>query len=119
MLSGFLLLLAFLLAGDTVVYLFALPLPSPVVGMALLLAWLAWRRQAPPDNLRTASQGILQYLSLLFVPAGVGVILHLERLRQEWLAMVGSVLFSTLLSIGLTALLLKMLVAKKKGAQHD
>lgn len=118
MLSGFLVLLAFLLAGDIAGYLFALPLPGPVLGMALLLGWLAWRRRPPPENLRTASMGILQYLSLLFVPAGVGVILHLERLQREWPAILGAVLAGTLISVGLTGLLLKALRAKRE-AQHD
>ncbi|MDR3410221.1 MAG: CidA/LrgA family protein [Formivibrio sp.] len=118
MLSGFLILLSFLLAGDVVGYLFALPLPGPVLGMALLLAWLAWHRRAPPENLRVASTGILQYLSLLFVPAGVGVILHLERLQREWPAILGAVLFGTLISVGLTGLLLKR-IRTKREMQHD
>lgn len=118
MLSGFLILLAFLLAGDTVVYLFALPLPGPVLGMGLLLGWLVWRNREIPAEVDAAASGILQYLSVLFVPAGVGVILYLERLQREWPAMVGSILFGTLLSIGVTGLLLKKLSSPREKT-HD
>lgn len=114
MLNGFLGLLGFLLAGEITVYLLALPLPGPVLGMALLLGWLLWRRKEVSSGLDTAASGILQYLSMLFVPAGVGVILHLERLQREWAAIAGAVLVGTLLSIGLTALLLKSLSKDKE-----
>ncbi len=118
MLIGFLQLLAFLLAGETVVYLAALPLPGAVVGMSLLLGWLLWRGREPGENLGKAASGILQFLSLLFVPAGVGIILHLERLQREWPAILGSVLFATLISVALTALLLKNFSAKTEQ-NHD
>ena len=118
MLSGFLLLLAFVVGGDLIGHVLGLPLPGPVIGMILLLAWLGWRKQAPPENLTVASQGVLQHLSLLFVPAGVGLILHLGRLQHEWLAMQGSVIFGTLLSLGITGLLLKYLSARTKSP-HD
>jgi holin-like protein len=118
MLIGFLQLLSFLLAGEIVVHLAALPLPGPVVGMALLLAWLLWRGSEPPENLGKAAAGILQFLSLLFVPAGVGIILHLERLQREWLAILGSVVFATLICVALTALLLRWLSAGKEQS-HD
>ena len=118
MLTGCLQLLALLLAGETLVYLTALPLPGAVIGMALLLAWLLWRGREPGENLGKATTGILQFLSLLFVPAGVGIILHLERLQREWPAILGSVLFATLISVALTGLLLRAL-SKNSEAGHD
>lgn len=118
MLIGFLQLLAFLLAGETLVYLAALPLPGAVVGMALLLGWLLWRGREPGENLGKAATGVLQFLSLLFVPAGVGIILHLERLQREWPAILGSVVFATLISVALTGLLLCAL-SNRKAAGHE
>ena len=122
MLIGFLQLLAFLLAGEIFVYLTALPLPGAVIGMSLLLGWLLWREREPGENLGKAASGILQFLSLLFVPAGVGIILHLERLEREWVAILGSVLFATLISVAFTALLLRRLsagVAQNAEHKHD
>ena len=122
MLIGFLQLLAFLLAGEIFVYLTALPLPGAVIGMSLLLGWLLWRGREPAENLGKAASGILQFLSLLFVPAGVGIILHLERLEREWVAILGSVLFPTLISVAFTALLLRRLsagVAQNAEHKHD
>ncbi|WP_263769442.1 CidA/LrgA family protein [Propionivibrio soli] len=117
MLTGFLRLLAFLVAGESVVYLLALPLPGAVVGMAFLLIWLLWRGHAPSENLTKAANGLLQYLSLFFVPAGVGVILHFERLQREWPAIVSAIVFATLVSAAFTALLLKALAGRKNGQE--
>lgn len=118
MLKGIIALLACLVAGETLSYLFALPLPGAVIGMALALLALALRGGEPPAALREASQGLLQYLSLLFVPAGVGLILHLQRLREEWLALSASVVLGVLLTIALSALLLQKLV-RQGGHEND
>lgn len=118
MLKGIIVLLACLVAGEAITYLLALPLPGAVIGMALALALLALRGGEPPAALREASQGLLQYLSLLFVPAGVGLILHLERLRQEWLALSLAVVGGMLLTVACSALLLQRLV-REKGADHE
>lgn len=115
MLKGFFVLLLFLVAGDVVSFLLALPLPSPVVGMAMLLAWLAWRRKEVPPDLKQATGGILQYLSLFYVPAGVGVILHLQRLAREWPAILGAVVLGTIISVALAALFLQRAVSWRSG----
>ena len=75
-------LLVLQLLGEALVYVFKLPLPGPVVGMALLLVVLAVRpRQLAA--LKPTAQNLLQHLSLLFVPAGVGVVGNLDVLAAE------------------------------------
>jgi holin-like protein len=51
----------------------------------------------------------LQHLSLLFVPAGVGVMLHFQRMGDEWRPIVVALIASTLLAIGVTALVMRAL----------
>lgn len=118
MLSGFLQIIFFLLAGEAVAFVTRLPLPGAVLGMALLLSWLLIKKHKPSENLEAASQGLLQFLSVLFVPAGVGIILHIERIRHEWLAILASVVFATLITAGLTALLLQKL-HRSTAQPHD
>jgi holin-like protein len=108
MLGAFTLLLVYQLAGEALVQLTGLPVPGPVVGMLLLFVTLA-ARGAPPQWLRDTCQGLLAHLSLLFVPAGVGVLLHFERLGAEWLAIVVALVASTVLTIGVTALVMRAL----------
>ena len=108
MIGALTLLLLFQLAGEAIALFFALPIPGPVIGMGLLFAALALRG-GPSPELRGTAQNLLQHLSLLFVPAGVGVMLHVQRMADEWLPIVVALVLSTFLAIAVTALVLRLL----------
>ena len=82
MLFAFTQLLLFQLAGETLARALGLPLPGPVLGMFLLFAWLAWRRRVP-EALSGTALTLLENLSLLFVPAGVGIIAHWHEVAGQ------------------------------------
>ena len=117
MLGAFTLLLVYQLAGEVLVLVTGLPVPGPVVGMLLLFLSLA-ARGAAPQWLRESCQGLLAHLSLLFVPAGVGVLLHFQRLGAEWLPIVGDPItfVAGMARVRLPPFLL--LVALGKGARY-
>lgn len=108
MIGAFTLLLVYQTLGEIVVQLADLPVPGPVIGMLLLFATLCIRG-AVPAWLRDPCQQLLSHLSLLFVPAGVGVMLHFERLGAEWLAISVALVASTVITIGVTALAMQAL----------
>ncbi|MFL6648552.1 MAG: CidA/LrgA family protein [Sulfurifustaceae bacterium] len=111
MLLALTLLLSFQLAGEALSQAFALPIPGPVVGMALLFAAIAQPRMRS-EHLRQTAQNLLQHLSLLFVPAGVGVMLHAERVAAEWLPIASALVLSTWLAIVVTALTARWLAQR-------
>jgi holin-like protein len=100
-------LLVFQLAGEVIARGLELPLPGPVLGMLLLFLFLLARR-GPRPPLQAASQALLRHLSLLFVPAGVGVMVHLHRIASEWLPLALSLLVSTAATLAATALAMKL-----------
>lgn len=102
MLDALALLLVCQLAGEVVARGLDLPLPGPVLGLVLLVAGLAVKGRVPAALDETA-QGLLRHLSLLFVPAGVGVLLHLARIRSEWLPILVALLLSAVLTLVVTA----------------
>jgi holin-like protein len=110
-------LLACQLAGEFIVRLAGLPVPGPVMGLLLLLAALALRGGAP-EALRDTANGLLRHLSLLFVPAGVGVMLHFERIGAEWVALLGAVILSVWATIAVSALVFR-LVARLVGTPEE
>ncbi|NMG15158.1 CidA/LrgA family protein [Aromatoleum bremense] len=114
MIGALTLLLVFQLVGEVLVRALDLPIPGPVVGMGLLFVTLIVRR-GPGEQLRGTANGVLQHLSLLFVPAGTGVMLHFQRLADEWLPLTVALVFSTLLSITVAALLLQRLMHRTRG----
>jgi holin-like protein len=102
-------LLVFQLLGEALVRTVGLPVPGPVLGLALLLPLLAWR-PAVLTMVRPTAQTLLQHLSLLFVPAGVGVMLHLNRIGQEALAIGVALVVSTWVGLVVAALTLQWLM---------
>lgn len=109
MIGALTVLLVFQLVGEVLALVFALPVPGPVIGMALLFTAMAIRGRVP-EQLRSTANGLLQHLSLLFVPAGVGVMAHLGRLREEWLPISVALLASAVLTIAATALTMRWLM---------
>lgn len=94
MIASLSLILLCQLAGEVIVRGLGLPMPGPVVGlMILLLLLLARDRFAllargplQGDGVEGASRGLLAHLSLLFVPAGVGIVQKLDLLAEHGVA---------------------------------
>ncbi|SFN92489.1 Putative effector of murein hydrolase LrgA, UPF0299 family [Roseovarius lutimaris] len=111
------LLLAFQLVGEVVSRALSLPVPGPVIGMALLLAGFMSLPKLAKRMLDT-TKGLLAHLSLLFVPAGVGVISHVEALGQSGAAMMAALVLSTALALAAGALTFVGL-ARLTGSRED
>jgi holin-like protein len=96
-------------AGEVVARVAGLTIPGPVLGLLLLLGLLAVRG-GPDEAMRSTSTSLLRHLSLLFVPAGVGVITQLDALDRDWLAIGIAIVVSTALGLGVTALVMQRLI---------
>jgi holin-like protein len=112
MLGALTILLVYQLVGEVIAHGFDLPIPGPVIGLALLFATLAARGRVPED-LRTTANNLLQHLSLLFVPAGVGVMVHAGRIADEWLPIAVALVGGTMLTIAATALAMQWLLNRR------
>ncbi|MHB0777513.1 CidA/LrgA family protein [Halomonas sp. WWR20] len=113
LLRGFLWLIAFQLLGETLVWLFVLPVSASVVGLLLLTAWLMWRGRVS-DDLTAASQPLITFLTMLIMPGVVGVFFMGDLLRAEWLPISGALIGGTLLSVITTLLLLKTFTGESR-----
>jgi putative effector of murein hydrolase LrgA (UPF0299 family) len=114
MLAALAALLVFQLIGEVLVQWLGLPVPGPLIGMLLLFAVLVLRRNVP-DTLRDTATNILQHLMLLFIPAVTGVILYFEQIGKEWVPFVIAGIAGTAISIVVTALTLRLLLARRKA----
>ena len=112
MLAGLTWLFVFQCLGEALVHLTGVPVPGPVIGMLLLFVGLR-ARGAIPEAMNTAATGLLQHLSLLFVPAGVGVMLHFGRVADEWPAIIAAIVGSTVMAIAVTAIVMRALVRRQ------
>jgi holin-like protein len=127
MIASLSLILLCQLAGEVIVRGLNLPMPGPVVGLLLLLLLLLLARDhlkvlargpLQGDGVENASRGLLANLSLLFVPAGVGVVQKLDVIAAHGIAIAGVLAISvvvTLLATVATFLLASRLMTRGEG----
>ena len=107
MIASLALILLCQLAGEAMVRAVGLPMPGPVIGLVLLLVLLLARDRIKPlargplrdGGVETASHGLLAHLSLLFVPAGVGVIQQLDLVAAHGAAIFAVLAASVLITL--------------------
>ena len=112
--TGFVGLMAYWLAGELLVNLFDISLPGPVAGMLLLLGVSMLRKRVAP-SVAQAGHGLLSHLSLLFVPAGVGIVSQRQVLAEHGFGMLATLVLSTAVTLTITGLTLKFLLARRKS----
>ena len=107
----------------------ALPMPGPVVGLMLLLLLLLARDRfailargpLQGGGVEHASRGLLAHLSLLFVPAGVGVVQKLDLFAEHGIAFVAvlaiSVVVTLLATVGTFLLAIRMMTREGKSLE--
>ena len=106
-LRGFAWLLLCQSAGELAARALGVKLPGPVIGMLVLLVALSLPFVREP--VEAAADALLQHLSLLFVPVGVGVIAHLGVLAEHGWRLALVLIASTILGMAATALVLRAL----------
>ena len=127
MIASLSLILLCQLAGEVFVRGFGLPMPGPVVGLLFLLLLLLARDRfvalargpLQQDGVENASRGLLAHLSLLFVPAGVGVVQKLDLVAEHGIAVAAVLAISvvvTLLVTVATFLAASRLMSREPGA---
>lgn len=119
MLRSIFVIFFFQLLGEFIKKFFEMRIPGPVIGLILLLVTLIFLKKFKKTaivNLKAdvinTSNYILSYLSLLFVPIGVGVVMHLSYLENNLFRVLIIVFISTILTIGGTAFLMEKINRK-------
>jgi holin-like protein len=113
MIASLSLILICQLIGEIIVRGLRLPMPGPVIGLVLLLILLLLRDRfnlfsrgpLAGGGVESASRGLLANLSLMFVPAGVGVVQKLDLLAAHGIAII------TVLAISVVVTLLATVAA--------
>ncbi|MEL6203304.1 MAG: CidA/LrgA family protein [Pseudomonadota bacterium] len=108
------------LIGEAIVAFFGLPMPGPVAGMVILLVGLIIKGSVP-DDLGTVADTLLKNLSLLFVPAGTGIIVHLGLLEADLLSISATLIISTIAAVLVTGFIAQTLmnVSEKREPADD
>jgi holin-like protein len=114
-LSGITLLLVLQVLGEGISRALNLPIPGPMVGFVLAVIVLKlFTRLAPAMTL--GANALLTNLSLLFIPAGVGMVMYLHELQRDGLAIGVSLVVSVWVGLAVTAWVAEKLLKNKHDA---
>ena len=84
MLNSIFIILLFQLIGEFIQKFFELSIPGPVIGLIFLLSVMLITKKINKQDtgfetkLFNSAENLLTYLPLLFIPVGVGVVMHFE-----------------------------------------
>jgi holin-like protein len=129
MIASLSLILLCQLAGEVFVRGLNLPMPGPVIGLLLLLVLLLARDRfkilargpLQQDGVENASRGLLAHLSLLFVPAGVGVVQKLDLIAEHGIAIIVILAVSVVVTLLVTVATFRLasrLMTRNEGAPN-
>jgi holin-like protein len=115
MIRSCLIIFGCLAAGEGLIWLTGIHLPSSILSMLLLtlLLKLGWVRESWVSSL---SRVLIGNLGFFFIPASVALMLYLDLIAAQWLPIVGATVVSTVLVLivtGRTHQLVRRLLAHK------
>jgi len=116
MLNSIFTIFLFQLAGEFVQKFFELSIPGPVIGLILLLSVLLLKNKynrSPSTferELVSSCESLLNYLPLLFIPVGVGVVMHLTLLEENLISVITIIILGTLLTLAITGFIMERLL---------
>ena len=117
MLNSIFVILFFQLVGEFIQKFLELSVPGPVIGLFLLLIILLMSKKnyykIPINfqiNLINSAENLLNYLPLLFIPVGVGVVMHLSLLEDNLVPVMLVIIIGTLLTLAVTAFVMNKLL---------
>ena len=118
MLKSVFIILLYQLIGELFQKFFGLSIPGPVIGLVLLLLTLLLiqkRQRVVPikEDLFNSAEILLNYLPLLFIPVGVGVVMHLSLLEDNLASVVFVIILGTLSTHALTGYIMEKILRKK------
>lgn len=103
------------LLGQVLSSTFHLPLPGNLIGMFLLLL-LLFSGLVKESQIQKGADLLLKYMSLFFIPAGVGLLAHWNIIEKQWFPWLVTVFFSTGLILVLTGKLVDFLIGREEQA---
>lgn len=118
LLQGLAILLALQWLSTEVIAFLGIPFPPPLLGMLILTALLC-TGVIKENYIEDICTALIDKMALLFLPAGVSMILYLDVIKAELLPISLTVILSSVIILCSTALVLEMLLRKKeKGGQQ-
>jgi len=126
MLRSLFIIFFYQLLGEAIQKIFEINIPGPVIGLILLLlSFIIFSKKLTHSKkiikeISVTSNQIINYLSLLFVPIGVGVVMHINYLGDNLFKIFSIIIIATLATLVFTAFVMEKIInlEKKNGKRR-
>jgi holin-like protein len=126
MLRSLFIIFFYQLLGEAIQKFFDINIPGPVIGLILLLLTFIFfskkftQSKKIIKEISAISHQIINYLSLLFVPIGVGVVMHINYLGDNLFTIFSIIIIGTLATLVFTAIVMEKTInlEKKNGKRR-
>ena len=126
MLRSLFIIFFYQLLGEAIQKIFEINIPGPVIGLILLLlSFIIFSKKLTDSKkiikeISVTSNQIINYLSLLFVPIGVGVVMHIDYLGDNLFKIFSIIIIGTLATLVFTAFVMEKIInlEKKNGKRR-
>ena len=126
MLRSLFIIFFYQLLGEAIQKIFEINIPGPVIGLILLLfSFIIFSKKLTQSKkiikeISVTSNQIINYLSLLFVPIGVGVVMHINYLGDNLFKIFSIIIIATLATLVFTAFVMEKIInlEKKNGKRR-
>ena len=116
MLRSLFIIFFYQLLGEAIQKIFEINIPGPVIGLILLLlCFIIFSKKLTQSKriikeISVTSNQIINYLSLLFVPIGVGVVMHIDYLGDNLFKIFSIIIIGTLATLVFTAFVMEKII---------
>ena len=116
MLRSLFIIFFYQLLGEAIQKIFEINIPGPVIGLILLLlSFIIFSKKITRSKkiikeISVTSNQIINYLSLLFVPIGVGVVMHIDYLGDNLFKIFSIIIIGTLATLVFTAFVMEKII---------
>ena len=116
MLRSLFIIFFYQLLGEAIQKIFEINIPGPVIGLILLLlSFIIFSKKLTQSKkiikeISVTSNQIINYLSLLFVPIGVGVVMHIDYLGDNLFKIFSIIIIGTLATLVFTAFVMEKII---------
>ena len=94
-------ILAVTFIGEILKYLIPLPIPASIYGLVIMLA-LLMTKSIKVSAVKEASSFLIEIMSLMFIPAGVGLIVSWNAIKDIWIQLVIIIIITTIAVMAVT-----------------
>ncbi|MCX7709499.1 MAG: CidA/LrgA family protein [Clostridia bacterium] len=112
LLRQLLIILAICFLGEILHRFLRIPVPGNVIGMLLLFGCLC-TGILKLDTISEITSFLMDHLAFFFIPAGVGLLAYMTILKENWAAIIGISLVTTVLVMVVTGYTVQL---SKRGA---